>query len=121
MGGASRVVRAAAVVLALSGAAACDHTIAGGRADGAAVYAEACARCHGSGGVPDSGLVARLGVKDLTDPSLQDRLTDAAIAEQILGGSKNQQMPAFAGVITTEQVKAVTSHVRSLRRAPLAP
>ena len=98
--------------------AGCDRRVAGGRADGAAIFDEACARCHGPGGVPDQGLVVRLGVKDLTSTELQDRLTDAEMQRQIVEGSKNQQMPAFSDLLTPEQLAAVVAHVRTLRTRP---
>jgi mono/diheme cytochrome c family protein len=105
----------ALAVAALIAAGGCGR-VAGGEADGAAVYDEACARCHGTHGVPDDAQVVRLGVKDLTDPELQQRLTDDAIAHQIRAGSNNQQMPAFDGVLSPEQVDSVIRHVRTLRR-----
>ena len=94
---------------------ACDRTVAGGRADGAQVFAAACARCHGPGGQPDPGMVAKLGVKDLTSPELQARLSDADIRTQIVRGSKNKQMPSFDGALTDAQLEAVIEHVRKLR------
>jgi mono/diheme cytochrome c family protein len=104
------------VAILLTAFVACSRSIAGGAADGAAVFDEACARCHGPRGVPDSGMVARLGVKNLTEPALQERLTDADIRRQIVDGSKNQQMPAFSGALTDAQLDAVIAHVRTLRR-----
>ncbi len=106
----------AAAAVAVGGASGCDRTIAGGRADGAAIFSEVCARCHGPVGVPDTGQVARLGVKNLTLPELHERLSDADIANQIRNGSKNQNMPAFAGALTEEQIAAVIAHVRTLRK-----
>jgi len=66
-------------------------------------------------GVPDSGTRARTGVKDLTEPALQDRLSDAEIKDQIVNGSANRQMPAFGNVFTPQQINALVAHVRSLR------
>ena len=37
-----------------------EATVAGGRADGEAIFAEVCARCHGPDGVPDRSNVPRL-------------------------------------------------------------
>jgi cytochrome c6 len=96
-------------------AGGCGSRVADGTADGAAVYAEACARCHGPSGVPDQGQVIRLGVKNLTRVELQERLSDDDIAQQIVNGSQNQQMPAFAGVLSDAQVRAVVRYVRTLR------
>jgi mono/diheme cytochrome c family protein len=105
-----------AVVFASFAAIGCERKIAGGRSDGAAVFKEACSRCHGEQGVPDRGQVVRLGVKNLTEPELHTRLSDADIANQIREGSKNQNMPSFAGVLEDAQIDAVITHVRTLRR-----
>ena len=94
----------------------CKRQVAGGEADGAAVFEAACARCHGSAGVPDPGIVAQLGVKNLSDTSLQERLSDADIRRQIVDGSKNKQMPAFKGALSDAQIAAVIAHVRTLKK-----
>lgn len=102
------------VLLALLCAAACRDQIAGGRADGAAIFSEVCARCHGPQGQPDAANVARLGVKPLTTDHVQRQLTDEDIRRQILRGSENKQMPSFAGALSDAQVDAVIRHVRTL-------
>lgn len=102
---------ALAALLAL---AACRREIAGGKADGAAIYSEVCARCHGPGGEPDPATVARLGVKPLTSENVQKNLTDADIRRQILRGSENKQMPSFAGALSDSQLDAIVRHVRTL-------
>jgi mono/diheme cytochrome c family protein len=92
----------------------CDRKVAGGSTDGATVYDEACARCHGPNGVPEPGLAAQMGVKDLTRRELHERLSDADIRKQILHGSANKRMPAFSGMLTDEQVDALVTYVRQL-------
>jgi quinoprotein glucose dehydrogenase len=108
-------VMAVAVAAASAG---CGRRVASD--DGAAVFAEACAPCHGPGGVPDPGIVARLGVKNLTEPELHARLSDADIVAQIRNGSQNQHMPAFAGALTDAQVAALVRHIRGLNAAARA-
>jgi mono/diheme cytochrome c family protein len=102
------------LLVALLALAGCRDQIAGGRADGAAIFAEVCARCHGPQGDPDAANVARLGVKPLTSDNVQHKLTDEDIRRQILRGSENKQMPSFAGALSDAQVEAVIAHVRSL-------
>ena len=99
---------------------ACGRKVAGGRADGAEIFKEVCARCHGPGGQPAPSMIARLGVKDLTSDEVQNRLTDKEIRNQIVNGSKNKQMPSFAGALSDEQLEAIIAHVRTLR-PPAAP
>ena len=95
------------------GAAGCRDKIAGGAADGAAIYHEVCARCHGPEGVPDPGNVARLGVRPLVSERVRD-LPDSELRRQILQGSANRQMPSFSGALSDAQIDAVIRHVRTL-------
>lgn len=106
------------MLLCLALAAGCERKIAGGAADGDAIFSEACARCHGPAGVPTQVDVVRLGVRNLSQPELQDRMSDADIHQQILHGSENQRMPSFAGALSEEQIAAVIAHVRTLRQPP---
>jgi len=105
------------VLAALVCLAGCRDQIAGGRADGAAIFSEVCARCHGPEGEPDAANVARLGVKPLTSENVQHQLSDDDIRHQILRGSENKQMPSFAGALSEAQVDAVIAHVRTLGSA----
>ena len=102
--------------LLLANAWGCERKVAGGSVDGAEVYAVSCARCHGPAGVPVPAMMAQLGVKDLTDAARQAELSDADMRHQIVSGSENRFMPAFAGALTDGQIEAVIAHVRSLAR-----
>jgi mono/diheme cytochrome c family protein len=93
---------------------ACSGEVAGGRADGPAVFAEVCARCHGPGGKPDASMVAQLGVKDLTSDHVQRELSDADLERQIRRGSANRRMPAFEGALGDAQIAALVRYVRTL-------
>lgn len=81
---------------------------------GAAVFSSACARCHGSKGVPEATRAARLGVRDLTSPELQGSLSDEELRERILSGSANGRMPSFRNKLDADEVDAVVSYIRSL-------
>ncbi len=107
-------VLVALLLVALLVPAACQDSIAGGRADGPAIFSEVCARCHGPVGEPDAANVARLGVKPLTSDNVQRHLTDDDIRRQILRGSENKQMPSFDGALSDDQIAAVIAHVRTL-------
>lgn len=90
----------------------------GAEIDGAEVYEELCARCHGPEGEPTPGMVARHGVRDLTAREVQAEMTDEEIREQIFRGSKNREMPSFGGVVSDEEVGAVIDYVREFGEAP---
>jgi len=96
--------------------AACSSEVAGGRADGPAVFAEACARCHGPSGKPSASLASQLGVKDLTAAEFGARASRELVEHQIRHGSENKIMPAFTGVLKDEQIAAVADYVLTLSR-----
>ncbi|MEO6775165.1 MAG: c-type cytochrome [Kofleriaceae bacterium] len=81
--------------------------------DGQQVYDMVCVTCHGQTGTPDPSMVAKLGVKDLRAPELRARITTYLVENQVKHGSKNKQMPAFAGALTDVQIKAVADYVAS--------
>ncbi|MCA9674613.1 MAG: cytochrome c [Kofleriaceae bacterium] len=105
-----------AIVL-VTAAAGCDHTVAGGRADGAAVFAEACARCHGPGGKPEESMRAQLGVRDLTAAEFRARASIDLVRNQVRQGSANKIMPAFVGALNDAQIDAVAAYVLTLSDA----
>lgn len=92
----------------------CKKEIAGGRPDGKAVFAEACARCHGDTGQPPPEIIRTVGAKDLTADEFKARATQAMIEAQVRTGSKNGVMPAFVDVLTQAQIEAVSAYVLSL-------
>jgi mono/diheme cytochrome c family protein len=109
------VFRRVALLAALG---ACKGEIAGGSADGARVFAEACAMCHGPTGKPNAAMVAQMGVRDLTAPDLRARITRERVIDQVRRGSDNGIMPAFGGKLSDPQIDAVADYViRELARA----
>lgn len=88
--------------------------VADGSTDGAEIFKDACARCHGGDGVPTKGMAARTGVKPLTSERVIHQMSDDDLRQQILKGSRSKTMPAFQGALTDEQVDAVIAYVRYL-------
>lgn len=105
---------ALAVLGLLIAAGGCKTKIAGGRADGAKIFAEVCAKCHGPDGSPSAAMRRSIRVKDLTDPALQTRLSDAQIRKQVANGSANRLMPAFGDSLNEAQMDAIVKYVRTL-------
>lgn len=92
----------------------CKKQIAGGKADGQAIFADACARCHGSDGSPDEAMVSGMGVKDLTTAEFRARATADFVRHRVSNGSDNRVMPPFANQLTPEQLDAVVAYVLTL-------
>jgi mono/diheme cytochrome c family protein len=103
-------------LLAVLVVAGCSREFAGGRVDGPAVYAAACATCHGPSGKPDLALVTKLGVRDLTAPEFRARVTVELVATQVKNGTNDGRMPAFAGALSDDQILEVARYVASLGR-----
>lgn len=95
----------------LVAAMGCRSDPTGGSVEGRAIYDSVCAACHGPSGKPTEAMVARLGVKDLTDPALRARLTPARVEQQVRDGSSNKLMPAFSGALTDDQIRAISEFV----------
>lgn len=93
--------------------AACDRGAASGGTDGAQLYQNLCATCHGPNGKPNEAMVARIHVRDLTSPELRVRITPELVERQIRKGSENKLMPSFEGVLTDDQIKALAAYVAS--------
>jgi mono/diheme cytochrome c family protein len=81
--------------------------------DGRGVYQMMCATCHGSDGRPPATMAARLGVRDLTSAEFRARSTLELVEHQVRAGSKNKLMPAFAGALDDEKIRAVAAFVAS--------
>lgn len=84
-------------------------------APGAAeLFAQNCAKCHGRDGRA-KGIKARLaGVRNLTDASWQDRVSDERIFNSINNGKG--KMPAFGKKLTEAQVDDLVRLVRTLKK-----
>ena len=82
--------------------------------DGAAIYAEKCAKCHGADG-KGAEKFKKQGVKDITTDAWQKANTDAKITAAINNG-KGEFMPAWKGKIKPAEIKAVVKHIRSLKK-----
>ncbi len=61
----------------------------------------------------------QLSAKDLTDPKVQAAFTDAKATQSIKEGVKQggkTTMKAFAGKLSDDEIKALVTYVRSLRK-----
>jgi mono/diheme cytochrome c family protein len=91
-------------------------------AKGRALFQRHCTACHGPKGKGDGP--ASTEARDLTDPAVQDRLTDGEIFWKVGTGRKKHGetvMPAFARQIGTEDRWKLVRYVRSLRASPATP
>ncbi|MFZ0961751.1 MAG: cytochrome c [Terriglobia bacterium] len=85
---------------------------AGSAPDGAELFKQKCAMCHGMDG---KGFPA-LKTPDFTSPKVQASLTDKEIAETIKNGKKGTAMPPFADSLNDEQIHSLVTYIRSLKK-----
>jgi cytochrome c551 len=72
--------------------------------DGAAIFAESCARCHGTDG--GGGVGPQLSEMEIRFPNIEDQI---AVVTNGRGG-----MPAFGGQLSDEAIRAVVEYTRTL-------
>ena len=80
-------------------------------ADGAALWAQHCASCHGKDGSGSTAMGKKLGVKDYTK---EQSFSDAEAANVIKNGKG--KMKAYKDKLSDADVKALVAYVRSLKK-----
>ncbi|MGO9325733.1 MAG: c-type cytochrome [Terracidiphilus sp.] len=79
--------------------------------DGGATYKAKCAMCHGPAGTPSAGMAKMMGIKPVSDPSMQS-LTVSQIVATVKNGKG--KMKPVAG-LTDPQVQAVAAYFKTLK------
>ena len=79
--------------------------------DGAATYKAKCAMCHGPTGTPSAGMAKAMGIKPVSDPSIQ-ALTIDQIAATVKNGKG--KMKPVAG-LSDSDVKSVAAYFKTLK------
>lgn len=79
-------------------------------ADGAATYKAKCAMCHGPDGSKEN---PAMGIKALSGADVQKQSDEQLIETTTKGKGK---MPAYAGKLSDEEIKAVVAFIRTLKK-----
>ncbi len=78
-----------------------------------------CKMCHGPDGKGKTKMGEKLGIKDYTDPKVQEAMKDAdmikAIKEGIKEGDKTK-MKAFGETLSDDEIKALVKYVRGFKK-----
>lgn len=92
-----------------------DAPKAGDAANGKALYAKGCAKCHGANGVGNPGLAKALGVaiRPLSDPEVQAKSDDELAKESIAGVGK---MKAVTSMTVEKDGPDIVAYIRSLKK-----
>jgi mono/diheme cytochrome c family protein len=90
--------------------------------DGAVLYRQWCAGCHGAAGGGDGPNAKSLPVAPArhNDGAVMSQRTDDVLYDTIDGGGaimkRSARMPAFGGTLTPGEIRAVVAHLRRLCR-----
>ena len=78
-----------------------------------------CKKCHGEDGTGKTKMGEKLGVKDYTDPKVQDAMKDADMTKAIKDGVKQDdtvKMKAFGDTLSDDEIKALVKYVRDFKK-----
>jgi mono/diheme cytochrome c family protein len=86
-------------------------------ADGQAVYADNCAKCHGDDGKGQTKMGQKTGVRDYTDAAVQASFTDAEGVKSVKEGLKKDDKTLMkAYPLADEDITAVIAYMRTFKK-----
>jgi cytochrome c553 len=88
-------------------------------ADGAAIWSDNCAKCHGAEGQGDTNIGRKLRISNLSEAAVQAQFTDDQALSAVKDGVKDKdskvRMKAVEG-LSDDDIKAVVQHLRTLKK-----
>ena len=88
-------------------------------ADAKANWGTHCAKCHGADGKGGTRMGRQSGVKDYTDPKVQDAMKDDAAVKAIKEGiveNGKKKMDPYAEKLKDDEIKALIAHMRTFKK-----
>jgi len=86
-------------------------------ADGPAVYADNCAKCHGDDGKGATKMGTKLGARDYTDATVQASFTDDQAFKSIKEGmKKNEKTLMKPFELADDDIKASVAYLRTFKK-----
>ena len=77
-----------------------------------------CKVCHGPDGKGKTKMGEKYGIKDYTDPKVQEGMKDEEMTKAIKEGIKKEdkKMKAFGETLSDEEIKALVKYVRDFKK-----
>jgi mono/diheme cytochrome c family protein len=105
-------------LIALLAALVAIPAISAWAADGKAIYAKDCAKCHGDDGKGQTAMGKRNGAKDYTDAKVQAALKDDQAIKSIKDGLKqgDKVLMQPSKDLSDDDIKAVVAYMRTFKK-----
>lgn len=88
-------------------------------ADAKELWEKNCTKCHGEDGKGKTKMGEKYGVKDYTDPKVQEKLKDEEMTKSIKEGvtkDDKKVMKGFSDTLSDDEVKALVKHIRDFKK-----
>lgn len=105
------------ILLTFAAACALALTSTAFAADGKAVYADSCTKCHGDDGKGATKMGGKLGCKDYSDAAVQAAVSDDQAFKSVKEGMKKDDKTLMKpSELSDEDIKASVAYLRTLKK-----
>jgi len=88
-------------------------------ADAKALYDKHCTKCHGPDGKGKTKMGKQSGVKDYSDPKVQEEMKDDVALKTVKEGiteKGKERMKAYASELSDADIKALIAYMRAFKK-----
>jgi cytochrome c553 len=88
-------------------------------ADAKETWEKSCKLCHGMDGKGKTKMGQKFGIKDYTDPKVQEEMKDEKMIKAIKEGIKDgdtTKMKAYGETLSDDEIKALVKFIRDFKK-----